>query len=144
MQYIIRRPSGTFRMKSRKNVWHEFGPIRLTTYIRTAGSFVMLSTDVTKVPWHAWPTSEKQLRHQEEASEFCGGQEKLMWQQLPGASFLTAIKLFPKQKEAAILANKIRHINLSYFLYSFTAIFTINSLVSVSEAAHTWFTSLVK
>jgi len=112
---------------------------------KNSGKFRMLSADVTKVPWHAWPTSEKQLRHQkEEASEFCGSQEKLTWPQLPGASILTAIKLLPKQKEAAILADKIRHINLHYFLYSFTAIFNTNSLVSVSEAAHTWFVSLVK
>jgi hypothetical protein len=57
---------------------------------------------------------------------------------------LTAIKLFPKQKEAAVFVNKIRHTNLHYFLDSFNAIFTTNSLVSVSEAAHTWFASLVK
>jgi hypothetical protein len=50
--------------------------------------------------------------------------------------FLTEIKLLPKQKEAPVLANKIRHTNLHYFLDSFTAIFATNSPVSVSEAAH--------
>jgi hypothetical protein len=57
---------------------------------------------------------------------------------------LNATKLFPKHKEAAVLANKIRHTNLQHFLDGFTAIFTTNSPVYVSEAARTWFASLVK
>ena len=67
----------------------------------------MLSADVTKVPWHARPTSEKQLRHQkEEASEFCGGQEKLTWPQLQDASLFNGNKVISKAERGGRLSKQ--------------------------------------
>lgn len=46
-----------------------------------------------------------------------------------------SFKFFPKQKQASVVANG--HTNSHYALHSFAAIFTTNSFVSESEAAHT-------
>jgi len=82
------------------------------------------------------PRSSSAIRRKKHRN-FAAGKKNLRDRSYRVRHSLTAIKLFPKQKEAAVLANKIRHTSLHYFLDSFTAIFTTNSIVSESEAAHT-------
>jgi len=89
-----------------------------------------MSADVTKAPWHArpLPRSSSAIRRKKHRN-FAVAKKNLRDRSYRVLHSLTAIKLFPKQKEATVLTNKIRHTNLHYFLDSFTAIFTTNSLV---------------
>lgn len=82
------------------------------------------------------PTSSSAIRRKKYRN-FAAAKKNLRDRRYRVRHSLTGIKLLPKQKEAAVLANKIRHTNLHYFLDSFTATVTTNSPVSVSEAAHT-------
>jgi hypothetical protein len=103
-----------------------------------------MSADVTKAPWHAKPTSRSSSIRRKKHRNFAAATKNLRDRSYRVRHSLIATKLLPMQKETAVLANKIRHTNLQRFLDSFTAIFTTNSPVYVSEAARTRFASLVK